>query len=68
MDNTLQNYLDQFGAFKRTISPVQTSEVSNFNEVEGATTLILEDDGTTNTLLPSNIVSQVEPNFEGYTT
>ena len=68
VDYTLQNYFDQFGAFKSTISPVQTSEVSNFKKVEGATTLILKDDGTTNTLIPSNIVNQLELNFEGYTT
>ena len=37
-------------------------------KVEGATTLILKDDGTTNTLIPSNIVNQLELNFEGYTT
>lgn len=65
---TFQNYFDQFGSFKITRSSVQTSEVPNFKKVEGATTLILKDDGTTNTLIPSNIVKQLELNFEGYTT
>ncbi len=65
---TLQNYFDQYGQLIRTKSLVQNVSVSNFKKVPGATTLILKDDGTTNTLIPSNIVKQLEINFETYTT
>lgn len=65
---TFQNYFDQYGQLIRTRSLVQNVSVSNFKKVPGATTLILKDDGTTNTLIPSNIVKQLEINFQDYTT
>ena len=65
---TLQNRFNNKGEFIRASSEVRSISVSNFKNVTGATTLILKDDGTTNTLIPSNIVNQLELNFEGYTT
>ncbi len=65
---TIQNYFDQSGQLIRTKSLVRDITVSNFKKVPGATTLILKDDGTTNTLIPSNIAKQLEINFEEYIT
>ena len=63
---TLQNYFNQFGQFIQTKSLVRNISVSNFKRVDGVTTLILKDVGTTNTLIPSNIAKQIEINFETY--
>ena len=65
---TLQNYFNNNGELIRASSQVREISVPNFKNVTGATTLILKDDGTTNTLIPSNIVKQLELNFKDYTT
>ena len=65
---TLQNCFNNKGEFIIASSEVRSISVSNFKNVTGATTLILMDDGTTNTLIPSNIVKQLELNFKDYTT
>lgn len=68
VEYTLQNWFNNKGEFIRASSVVRSISVSNFKNVTGATTLILKDDGTTNTLIPSNIVKQLELNFKDYTT